>query len=149
MSKKPTKQAPSTVKKRYSLSPKKNRKVLRDLIDYDYLDKLSPDNLDYLEQFSKETYTASFDHKNTGFKRRKPLNNREQQKILYKENNRRNQDILAIKKGSNMIDEIKDYQQVEENREDKLIALLDQKLTSEGFFNLKKGKKKTRKSNNE
>lgn len=104
------------------------------------MDKLSAEEKAFLDKFSKEYYTADFRHD-------KPLHGSKQKTEIYQENNTRNFDTFAIKKGTNKVDELKDYNQVETNREDKLIALLDAKLLTENFFNLKNRKKKSRKPN--
>lgn len=67
--------------------PAANHKKVRDFIDFDYLDKLSPAELDWLNKFSTEFYSANFnndesDLHQTVIKRRQ----------LYNSNNARNRD---------------------------------------------------------
>lgn len=46
--------------KRYGLSPKHAGKKAREFVDYDYLDKLSPEEREWLDRFSREYYHNNF-----------------------------------------------------------------------------------------
>jgi len=75
-------------KPRYGLIPAANHKKVRDFIDFDYLDKLSPEEADWLNKFSLEMYGATFNNNETDIhqtvvKRRK----------IYNENNARERDV--------------------------------------------------------
>ena len=97
-------------KVRYGLEPWVNHKKVRDFIDFDYLNKLSDDELDYLNKFSTEYYSANFnndesDLHQTVIKRRKS----------YNANNARNRDVY-----NQMIPvSLEDYIQLENEEEDK------------------------------
>jgi len=77
-------------KPRYGLIPAANHRKVRDFIDFDYLDKpgMTPENLDWLNKFSTEYYSANFNNNETDLhqtviKRRK----------LYNSNNARDRDV--------------------------------------------------------
>lgn len=77
-------------KPRYGLIPAANHKKVRGFIDFDYLDKpgMTPENLDWLNKFSTEYYSANFNNDETDLhqtviKRRKS----------YNANNARNRDV--------------------------------------------------------
>ena len=50
-----------------------NRGNIRDLMDMDYIDQLSPKEKEFLSKFVTEFYSASFDHKKTQYKNKQPL----------------------------------------------------------------------------
>jgi hypothetical protein len=98
------------------------------LIDYDYLDKLTPDMLEYLNQFTEEFVNASFD-KNP----RKNLHKSKRlRKDCYDRNNARNRDILTKAKAQGKaqtfdqtaIDNITTYERTDE---DTVISTIDEK----------------------
>lgn len=75
-------------KPRYGLIPAANHRKVRDFIDFDYIEKLSPDEADWLNKFSTEYYSANFNNNETDLhqtviKRRK----------LYNSNNARDRDV--------------------------------------------------------
>jgi hypothetical protein len=70
----------------------------RELIDYDYLDKLSPEEKEWLDRFTSEYVITNFAHKNDPL-----ITDKEERKELYKQNNRRNNDIFAISKSNNKL----------------------------------------------
>jgi hypothetical protein len=67
----------------------KNTKARQGVIDYDYLKKLSPAELEFLNQFTDEYYCASFSEDS--------LHPKEQKKDCETRNNIRNNDLLTIK----------------------------------------------------
>jgi hypothetical protein len=71
------------------LDKKKATKARKDLIDYDYLDKLNEEELKLLNQFTDEYYCANF----TG----ETVHKKEYRKECEKRNNDRNNDLLTIK----------------------------------------------------
>jgi len=75
-------------KKRYGLSPWTTRRNAREFVDFNYLDKLSEEELDWLDKFSREYYQASF--KNTDEDKH---GTQEQRRDVYRNNNYRNNDI--------------------------------------------------------
>lgn len=75
-------------KKRYALSKHHARAHVREFVDFDYLDKLSKAELDFLEKFSREYYQATF--KNT----HRDLHNRQAaRRDVYGANNARRRDM--------------------------------------------------------
>lgn len=75
-----------------ALKPELNLKTRYDLVDYDYLDKLSPDELEWLNKFTSEEIHADFRHK-------KPLNRTKKAKRrIYAANNARNRCIYTREK---------------------------------------------------
>lgn len=70
-----------------ALNPGLNLKTRKDLIDYDYLDKLSEKEKDWLNRFTEEYTNARFDHKGKKIQK--------QTKDSYDRNNSRNRDILT------------------------------------------------------
>jgi hypothetical protein len=51
--------------KRPALNKKYNSRILGEFIDYDYLDKLSESELDFLNKFTEEYHKASYKHDGT------------------------------------------------------------------------------------
>ncbi len=75
-----------------ALDPGLNLKTRTDLIDYDYVDKLSPEEKKWLNKFTEEYVNASVDPK----KLKKNLHNTEKlKKDCYDRNNARNRCILT------------------------------------------------------
>lgn len=81
--------------KRFSLKnyPRLNKlkttKARQGVIDYDYLKKLSPEELEFLNQFTDEFYCANF--------KGETIHSKELQKDCESRNNGRNNDLLTIK----------------------------------------------------
>jgi len=69
----------------------------RELIDYDYVNKLSPEDKKWLNDFTTE-YTINYFEKD-----KEHLHSKEQELELYRSNNRRNNDVFAIKKSNNQM----------------------------------------------
>lgn len=67
----------------------------RELIDYDYINKLSPEEKKWLDKFTSEYVITNF--KDT----EAPFHNEKERKELYKSNNKRNNDAFATKKANN------------------------------------------------
>jgi len=109
-------------------------------MDFDYVQTLSEEEKAYLDQFSREFYSADFSNP------KKLIKSVAEIQEIYRDNNYRNQDALAYTKNTNQLDQFEDYKRVDTDRENSLIELLDRKLTSEGFFNLKQSENKTRKA---
>jgi hypothetical protein len=119
------------------LSKKVNTKVRQELIDYDYLNKLTPEEKEWLNKFSEEYNSASFKKSKNGNYSRKNLHRtKKQRKDCYDRNNSRNRDIFAITKANDMLKEaekVKDYLEQKSFRdaneiENTLIALIDLKI---------------------
>jgi len=112
--------------KHADLNPSLNLKTRYDLYDQDYLNKLSPSELEWLNQFNKEYVGDSLDRDN-------PENNLHNTKALIKDcgsrNNSRNRDVLTRAKASNQLN---DYEELIEKPgsntyEDDIIQELDKK----------------------
>lgn len=108
------------------LDPKYNLRSRLDLLDQDYLDKLTPKELQWLNQFNKEYISASLNKENP----RKNLHkNKKLRKDCYDRNNSRNRDILTKAKAAKLLT---DYEELIEqpnciDYEDLLINELDKK----------------------
>lgn len=87
-----------------SLLPSKAPKVRKELLDADYLDKLSPDELKWYAQFTDE-WTAGAVHKTKDGRVRAGYlhNTQELAKSVYDANNKRNNDVLGVSKANNLL----------------------------------------------
>lgn len=87
-----------------SLNPTKAPKVRKELLDADYLDKLSPEELKWYAQFTDE-WTAGAVHKTKDGKVRAGYlhNTQELAKSVYDANNKRNNDVLGVSKANNLL----------------------------------------------
>lgn len=80
-----------------ALKPELNLKSRYELIDYDYVNKLSEKDKQWLNKFTEEYTNASLDSKDLN----KNLHNSEElKKDCYRRNNARNRDILTKLKAS-------------------------------------------------
>lgn len=81
-----------------ALKPELNLKTRYELIDYDYVDKLTEDEKQWLNKFTEEYINASLDSVDL----EKNFHNTEDlKKDCYRRNNARNRDILTRAKASN------------------------------------------------
>jgi len=116
-----------------------NLKTRTELLDYDYLDKLSPEELTWLNKFTEEYVHASLD---TARPKKNLHKNKALRKDCYDRNNSRNRDILTRQKAQNKniyLDEIVDKGKDEQDRlnarvELKKLGVLD----DEGFVKRKR-----------
>lgn len=111
---------------RPNLDPRLNLKTRYELIDQDYLNKLSPKELDWLDKFNKEFIGASLDSENP----KKNLHKTKKlRKDCYDKNNARNRDALTRAKASKQLDDFEQLVEESENNdyEDYLIEELDKK----------------------
>lgn len=93
-------------KKYPALIPEMNLKTRQELIDYDYIDKLSESEKAWLNKFTEEYVGANLDREN--FKNN--LNNtKEMKQGIDKMNNLRKFDIYTNLKVINMLDSLDDY----------------------------------------
>ena len=84
-----------------ALNPGLNLKTRTDLIDYDYVDKLSKREREWLNKFTEEYVNASVDSKNL----KKNLHNTEElKKDCYDRNNARNRCILTLQRAQGKIE---------------------------------------------
>lgn len=122
-----TKKKSKRSKNKYpALDPHLNLITRQEQIDYDYLDKLSPTELEFLNKFSSETINASVDAK----KRKNNLYAKTKEKVkeCFDSNNSRNRDILTRQKAMHMIRDLEDIKEVTANPEDQLNARIDLQL---------------------
>ena len=122
-----------------ALDPALNLKSRTELLDYDYLHKLSDIELAWLNKFTEEYVHASLDTN-------KPKNNLHRTKALrkdcYDRNNARNRDILVRQKAQSKSVYLEDIKQRGKDEQDKLNARVELKkigvLDDEGFIKRKK-----------
>ena len=104
-----------------ALKPKYNLKTRTDLIDYDYIDKLSDEEKEWLNKFTEEYINANVKKKDALHKTKK------QRKDCYDRNNARNRCILTKAKAAGKADSLDDaIEIIDENLEDRLIEELDE-----------------------
>ncbi len=124
-----------------NLEPKLNLKVRQELVDYDYIDKLSPEEKEWLNKFTGEYIGASFKKTEGGNYSSTNLHTgKKGRKDCYDRNNWRNNDVYSISKSSDMLkDETKliDHLETISNVrsggmvEDQIITLLDKDALDE------------------
>lgn len=115
-----------------NLNPRFNLKTRSDLIDFDYLDKLNPKELAFLNQFVKEEINAGVDKnpkKNRFNKTKKDV------KRCYDKNNARNRDVLSRAKASKQLLDMESelVVKLEINPEETLINELDKESMLEAI----------------
>ena len=95
-----------------------------DLIDYDYLNKLSPEELDWLNKFTEEYVNAKLDPKPN-----KNLHNKKRlKKDCYDRNNARNSCILTRQKAGKKLRYMEDIKnKPSDYNEEQLVNVLDQR----------------------
>jgi len=71
-------------------------KARNDYADYDYLDKLNLEELEWLKGFHREFINADFQHKHC-----KHYRTKKQKRLIYSLNNQRNRDLYNIAKWTN------------------------------------------------
>lgn len=70
----------------------------KELLDQDYIDKLSPSEKKWLDAFNQETIITNFNHSG-----KKHYNSKKKRREIYKENNLRNKDIFSNLKANNKL----------------------------------------------
>lgn len=104
-----------------ALEPQYNLKTRIDMIDYDYIDKLSDKEKDWLNRFTEEFTNANLNHKG-----KKLHKSKKQKKDCYDRNNARNRCILTKAKASGRAVSLEDINnKVVDTVEDKVIDKLD------------------------
>lgn len=107
-----------------NLEPKLNLKTRYDLFDQDYINKLSPEDKKWLDDFNGEYINGDFNRKN-------PKKNLHKKKKYIKEaddrNNARNRCILTRAKASHQLMSYEDLDEEINDYEDKLINEIDKK----------------------
>lgn len=104
-----------------ALDPKKSIRNRQKLVDYDYLHKLSPDELQWLNDFTEE-YTHNGTRKKNNI-----LKGKKEKKDAYDRNNARNRDlhnIIEMYPGLNKVD-LSRYEDLDILTEDDIIDLID------------------------
>lgn len=157
MAKKSTKHSTQTTKsytkrknrrqltKNAALKPKYNLKVRQEVIDYDYLDKLNPEEAAWLNKFTEEYVGANLDLD-------KPRSNLHKSKRMRKDctdrNNSRNRCQYGLNKVGGRLDNIEKAYDVSDNTsmEDRLNAKIDLELlgfTEEQGYDRRKRRKRS------
>lgn len=106
-----------------ALDPHLNLITRQKQIDYDYLDKLTPKELEFLNQFTKETVGAAVNVED----RRKNLYARTKKKVkeCFDSNNARNRDILTRQEAMKTIKDLEEIKEFTQNPEDELNSRID------------------------
>jgi hypothetical protein len=90
-----------------ALDPKYAPRTRKELLDADYLKKLSPEELEWYAQFTDEWAGASVSKTKSGKIKAGYLHNtKELAKDCYDRNNRRNNDVLGVTKANSLLSEI-------------------------------------------
>jgi len=117
-------------KKRNPLKLSDQTRTRREFIDYDYVDKLSPEEQAFLAKFTDEYYGGAVKkgcktdlHYSSDRKKYRELRT-----DCYNRNNRQNQDVYGLSKTCDKLDLIDDHP-IEVYPEDALNELIDIKLT--------------------
>jgi hypothetical protein len=116
-------------KKYPALDVSVNLRTRQDLIDYDYINKLSDKDKAWLNKFTEEFINARVDSKNL----KKNLHNTEAlKKDCYDRNNARNRCILTRTKAQGLAIDLKEMKNgIRKNEEEDLIDQIDEHLLSE------------------
>lgn len=94
-------------KVRNPLAPSDAPRTRKELMDYDYLNKLNPEELAYLGKFTDEYVGAAVVKTKTGKVKRGQLHNtKELAKDCYDRNNWRNNDVLGVTKANFLLSDI-------------------------------------------
>lgn len=99
-----------------------NLKTRQDLIDYDYLDKLSPKELEWLDKFTGEYAGAALDTENP---RRNLHKTKRLRKDCYDRNNARNRDVLTRSNAMKRTKTLDDIKKNTVSKEEQLNAKID------------------------
>lgn len=111
-----------------ALKPELNLKSRFEVIDYDYVGKLSEKEKDYLNRFTEEWANANFKHEGPRI-----MKTKEDERQSYARNNARNRCTWTKAKASGsseQLEDLRDYQIYHGygmSEEDRLIELLDQR----------------------
>lgn len=120
-----------------ALEPEFNLKMRKDLIDYDYLHKLTPEELKWLNSFTEEYINADFNHKGKRIHKKiiklKHIKYKNKNKEIdvyksdsYKRNNDRNSDIYTRMQASGKLLDLDSISNKKDTGfEDRLIEKLD------------------------
>lgn len=108
-------------KKHYGISGRTQKKIRKELFDQDYIDKLSPKELDWLDKFNREFNQADF--KSPG----RPLHRtKADRKICTDRNNARNRCQYSRAKARDGLENMDEaFNKKVYNPEDQLVELID------------------------
>jgi hypothetical protein len=108
-----------------ALKPELNLRSRYDIIDYDYVDKLSEKDKAWLNKFTEEDVNASLDRKDLSNNIHKTI---EQKKDIDRRNNTRKNDAYTRSKAGFNLDYIEDLsEETSVDTEDKIIDRIDAK----------------------
>lgn len=124
-----------------ALDPSLNLKSRTELLDYDYLHKLSEKDLEWLNKFTEEYVNANID---TDKPRKNLHKNKSLRKDCYDRNNSRNRDVLTRQKASNKAIYLEEIMEKGYDEQERLNARIELKklgvLDKNGFIKRKKRK---------
>lgn len=94
-----------------SLNPRMNAKTRHDLLDADYLHKLSEDELEWYARFTAEWVSGAFekDKKTDDYTENNLHSNIDQKRELWRANNARNRCTFTINKATNHLVSYEDF----------------------------------------
>lgn len=129
---KPRKNTARSKTKCPGLYPKFHPKNRWEYLDQDYLDKLSPEEKEFLSKFNDEFYGASLEKASEPKKWRKDLHKTKRlRKDCRDRNNARNRDVLSLQKVKGNLDPLDNTSiqkpTVLDNHEDVIVELIDLK----------------------
>lgn len=107
-----------------ALNPGLNLKSRTELLDYDYLHKLSDEELTWLNKFTEEYVNANI---NTQHPRKNLHKSKAMRKDCYDRNNARNRDVLTRQRASNKSVYLDDITKKGYSNEDQLNARIELK----------------------
>lgn len=118
-----SKQKHPNLKKQY------NTKMRQDLLDQDYIHKLSDEEKEWLDRFNKEYVNASFEKTGDRHSKNNLHKGDKKRKEIYKENNKRRNCVYNIAKATKTLGSLDDMLNKSENEnvEDALIEVIDAK----------------------
>jgi len=115
--------------KNAALNSNYTTKVRREFLDFDYIDKLSEKEKEFLNKFVEEEQNASFSKTKKNFNKTK-----EAQRKIYTNNNKRNNDVFGVTKATGRLlltgettPYIEGNREVANDYEDALIDFIDKK----------------------
>jgi len=117
------KDSPPPKRRLYGIVSKTQKRIRKEIVDYDYIDKLNYEEAEWLDRFSREFNGADFKHEGAIVNKTK-----KQRKTCTDRNNSRNRDQYALAMARDKLDAIEDFREadrVKETVEDELIAAID------------------------
>lgn len=108
-----------------------HRPIRRELVDYDYTDKLNDEQKDWLHRFTEEEVAANLQHRGEKFNKTE-----KEKKRIWKKNNDRNNDHYAKARAVGKLHPLQEWNEesYSKNSEDSLIELIDLKNSFELEF---------------